>query len=244
VKIKIIVAFISVVFAAVGYAQDNSCAYTFTYPDTQPASFSFCVTKWGTLASIQSPIGVNHLDAANPVEGWSAYIVDDGGGQDGGAVIPGLGALSWTSPPTVQQPNGPGTLPLIFVYTDGNFSEVVNAAPGQRMIFLTLRIHSCWNCYWFGTVSRVANIRADGNSTGNFAHSSFGAFGYVAHGVMLSVAETACAGTDPNGASVATYMDCSISNTPFTGPGAVFSSWVFYSGRGTPMTMKATYRVF
>jgi hypothetical protein len=238
-KIRVIVAFTSLLFlASAVYSQDSSCAYTFTYPKQQ---FSFCVTVWGTLASIQSPIGVNHLDPANPVEGWTAWIRDDGGGEDGGTMIPGLGVVNGFPPP-VLQPNGPGTLPLIFEY-GGNHRETVTAVPGQRAIVLTLTIWSCFDCYWAGPVSRVANIRPDGNSTGNFANSWYAAFGYVQHGVMLSVPEGACAGTDPNGASTSPY-DCPISSTPFTGPGGVFGSWGFDSYRGKPMSMKATYRVF
>lgn len=249
-KIKTIVPLVFVLFlAAAGYSQDNRCAYTFTYPKAQ-VSFSFCVTIWGTLASIQSPIGVNHLDPLNPVEGWSANISDAQGGQDGATVIPGLGAVDFVNPPLVTQPHGPGTLPLIFDYDAGYYVERVDAVGYQREIFLTVTIHSCpaSDCYWYGPVSRVANIRADGNSTGSFAHSSFAAFGYVKHGVTLSVAESQfifpCAGTDPNGASATPYDNCSISNTPFTGPGAVFGSWSFYSQSGRRMSMQATYRVF
>lgn len=227
--------------AAVAYAQNNTCAYTFSYPQYD---FSFCLNIWGTLSSIQSPIGVNHLDATNPVEGWSSYILDDGGGQDGGPMIPGLDAFSSTSPPTIRQPNGPGTLPLFFVYANPNYIEMVNALPQQKLISLSLRIESCRDCYWFGTVSRVANIRADGNSTSNFAHSAYAAFGYVQHGVMLETAAPACADTDPNGASANTYMSCSTTDTPFTGPGAVFASWAVSSDRGSPAITKATYRVF
>ena len=236
------IALISVLlFGAAGYAQDNSCAYTFTYTGSQ---FSFCVTVWGTLASIQSPIGVNHLDPANPVEGWTAYITDDGGGQDGGPFIPGLNAVSSTAPPTVRQPNGPGKLPLIFEYGSKNYTEVISATPGKREIHILLRIAACNDCYWSGTVSRVANIRADGNSTSNFAHSAFASFGYMNHGVMLSVDPPACAGADPNGASTSAYFSCSVSSAPFNGPGALFTSWVFSSARGKGMSMKATYRVF
>jgi hypothetical protein len=246
-KIKTIVPLVFVLFfAAAGYSQDNSCAYTFTYPKAQ-VSFSFCVTVWGTLASIQSPIGVNHLDPVNPVEGWSARITDAEGGFDGATVIPGLGAVDFVNPPLVTQPNGPGTLPLIFDYDAGYYVERVDAVGYQREIFLTVTIHSCpaSDCYWSGPVSRVANIRADGKSTGSFAHSSFAAFGYVKHGVMLSVDESlGCAGTDPHGASATAYDNCSLSNTPFTGPGAVFGSWGFFSQGGKKVSMKATYRVF
>jgi len=227
--------------AVAGAAQSNSCAYTFTYPQAQ---FSFCVTAWGTLASIQSPIGVDHLDSQNPIEGWTALITDDGGGSDGGQVIPGLG-LSFVFPPTVKQPNGPGTLPLIFQYgSSTNFREIVSAAPYHRTVYLTLVIHSCSDCFWSGTVSRVANVEPDGSNTNTFGHSAFAAFGYFHHGLMLNVDDGAgCAGTDPNGASVFPYFGCG-SNTLFFGTGAVFTSWVFSSQRGKPMSMKATYRVF
>jgi hypothetical protein len=81
-------------------------------------------------------------------------------------------------------------------------------------------------------------------STSNFAHSGAAAFGYNTHGVMLSETNGFCAGTDPNGASANTYMDCSISNTPFNGPGAVFGVWVVSSNEGKPVSSQATYRVF
>jgi hypothetical protein len=250
-KIKTIAPLFFFLFlAAAGFCQDNSCAYTFTYPKADNAvGFSFCLTVWGTLASIQSPIGVNHLDPVNPVEGWSAFISDADGGSDGGVMIPGLGAVSFVHPPVVTQPKGPGTLPLIFDYYSGFFVERVDAVPYQREIVLTLTFHSCpeSDCYWFGIVTGAANIRPDGNSTGHFAHSAFAAFGYVNHGVMVSMDESQspCAGIDPNGASATPGFDCfSISNPPFTGPGAVLGSWVFYSQAGRRMSMKATYRVF
>jgi hypothetical protein len=142
-KIKTIGLLIFVLFlAAAGYSQDNSCAYTFTYPKAQ-VSFSFCVTVWGTLASIQSPIGVNHLDPNNPVEGWEGNITDNSGGSDGFSVIPGLGIVPGPRLPVVQQPHGPGTLPLIFDYDgDGFFVERIDAAPYRREITMTLTIHS------------------------------------------------------------------------------------------------------
>jgi hypothetical protein len=249
-KIKTIAPLVFVLFlAAAGYSQDNSCAYTFTYPKPD---FSFCVTVWGTLASIQSPIGINHLDPVNPVEGWTGNIKDNGGGGDGFSMVPGFGIVD-PHPPVVRQPHGPGTLPLIFDYGgNGYYVERIDAVPYQREITLTLTIHSCQGsvrygteCYWYGPISKIANIRPDGNNTGNFAHSAFAAFGYVTHGVMLSVDEgDGCAGTDPNGASTTPYDICSVSNTPFVGPGAVFTSWGFQSYNGRPMSMRATYRVF
>jgi hypothetical protein len=241
-KVKTILLMFVLFLAAAAYCQDNSCAYTFTYPKPQ---FSFCVTVWGTLASIQSPIGVNHLDPVNPVEGWTGHIKDSEGGSDGFSMVPGLGIVD-SRPPVVRQPHGPGTLPLIFDYDgDGQYVERIDAVPYQREIDLTLTIHSCFSdCFWIGPMSKIANIRPDGNSTGNFAHSSFAAFGYVKHGVMPSVDATGCAGTDPNGASATPYEDCSISNTPFTGPGAVFGAWVFRSSNGHYVSMRAKYRVF
>jgi len=139
-KFKMIAVMMSVLFfTAASYSVDNSCAYTFTYVKPQ---FSFCVTIWGTLASIQSPIGVNHLDPVNPVEGWSASIRDADGGTDGFNLIPGLGAVDFTYPPTVRQPHGPGTLPLIFNYGSGDAFETVYAVPSEREIFMILSIRA------------------------------------------------------------------------------------------------------
>jgi hypothetical protein len=52
----------------VAYGQANTCTYTFTFPEH---SFQFCLTSVGTLAMLQSPIGMNHLDTVNPIEGWT-----------------------------------------------------------------------------------------------------------------------------------------------------------------------------
>jgi hypothetical protein len=246
-KITTLVPLISLLtLAAAASAQDNSCAYTFTYPKQH---FSFCVNVWGTLSSIQSPIGVNHLNSQNPVEGWTANIEDDGGGGDGAIIIPGLGVADFTHPPAVTQPKGIGTLPLIFTYGSGNnMVETVNANPYEREIYLTLTIRSCNDCFWTGAVSRVANLKVDGSGTNTFAHASFAAFGYLKHGVMLSVDENApgssCAGADPDGTSTSAYSGCLVSTAPFVGTGRVFTFWFFESSLGKPMRMRATYRVF
>lgn len=250
-KIRTIGPLLLVLFlVAAGHSQANSCAYTFTYPKAQ-VPFSFCVTAYGTLASIQSPIGVNHLDPVNPIEGWTGDITDNDGGHDGWSEVPGMGIGIGSGPlPLVSQPHGAGTLPLIFDFGEG-FLERVDAVPYQRQIILTLTVRSCrgsvrdgTDCYWSGSISRIANITTDGNSTGNFAHSAFAAFGYVTHGVMLSVDEGAgCAGTDPNGASATPYDTCPVS-APFVSSGGVFTSWGFHSYNGHPMSMRATYRVF
>jgi hypothetical protein len=53
------------------------------------------------------------------------------------------------------------------------YVERIDAVPYQRQISLSLTIRSCSvDCFWSGPMSKVANIRPDGNSTGNFAHSS------------------------------------------------------------------------
>jgi hypothetical protein len=241
---KVVPLIVLFCFAAAGYAQDNSCAYTFTYPKPQ---FSFCVTIWGTLASIQSPIGVNHLDPTNPVEGWVGHIVDNEGGGDGFTVIPGLGIVE--GPPVVRQPNGPGTLPLIFDFGgDRQYVETIDAVPYQREIITTLTIRSCSeDCVWWGSVNKVANIRPDGSTTGNFAHSAFAAFAYAKHGVMLKVSEKdwrACAGVDPNGASTVPHDYCPTDDTPFSESGSVYGYFYFYSPWGKTVRMTAMYQVF
>jgi hypothetical protein len=226
--------------AASAYTQSNSCAYTFTYPKQQ---FSFCITPWGTLASLQSPIGVNHLDPNNPIEGFASNIGDDGGGQDGAIVVPGLD-LSYGQPPKVTQPRGPGKLPLIFEY-DSNWREVVTATPDARMVHFTVVMRSCFNCYWMGTISRIANIEADGNTTNTFAQSLFAGFGFLQHGVMLSVGQnpSGCAGVTAGGVVASAYWDCP-ATAPFSGTGGVFTSTAVYSYRGHPTSVKTSYQVF
>jgi len=141
-KVSLLAAFL--LFGTLAYSQSNTCAYTFTFPEH---SFQFCLTSVGTLALLQSPIGVNHLDTENPVEGWTwelAGTVHRPGGGDvflDGSNVPARGS-SFLPAPTVTQPNGPGTLPIKFEWQgDGNgMWEIVTAQPEQKSIVMKVGI--------------------------------------------------------------------------------------------------------
>ena len=74
---------------------DNSCTYKYSWGTTQDYSyFSFCLTKYGTLASLQTGptnIGIDQLDPTNPIEGWT--LTDQSGFNfyPNFNVAPGLG---------------------------------------------------------------------------------------------------------------------------------------------------------
>lgn len=156
-------------FSGASFAQQN-CAYTFTW--TKPSSFSFCVTSYGTIGMIQSPIGTNHLDPVNPVEGFAWFISDSSGGQASGAQIPGLNDTT-AGVPTFSEPKGTGTLPLIATYPGWGFQETINASPAQRTITINFKITDCgFGCAWEGAFSMAANPELDGNSANNFGSSA------------------------------------------------------------------------
>jgi len=176
----------------------QNCAYTFTY---NAAEFRFCVTSFGTIGSLQSPVGTEHLGS---VEGWSIFTIDnDGGGKSRWHHITGLSAYDEGLTPRVRQPGGSGKLPLIFEWTDsfGMLLEqaTITAVPAQRIVNIVYTLKPGWwneppqPDNWTIFVSRVAEIRADGLQVGKFANSSFAAFGYNTaavgpkHGVKLGV---------------------------------------------------------
>jgi len=160
---------VAVLFCSVASFAQQNCAYTFSW--TKPASFSFCVTSYGTIGMIQSPAGTNHLDVANPVEGFAWFIQDSSGGRSSGEQIPGLNDIS--SVPTFSQPKGPGTLPLIATYSSLGFQQTITANPADRSITTTFKITDCgFGCAWEGAFSMAANPELDGNSANNFGSSA------------------------------------------------------------------------
>ena len=153
------------------YGQANTCAYTFSFPEH---SFQFCLTGVGTLAMLQSPIGVNHLDTENPIEGWTwefaGTVIDRGGDLFiGGEQC----ALTWKfllPAPTVTQPNGPGTLPIRFDWHgEGN-------AVGNRYRCTQTKVdcdEGGYACEWRSLsrrFTRLTTLRLDGKSVNKFRH--------------------------------------------------------------------------
>jgi len=226
------------------FAQQN-CAYTFTW--TKSPSFSFCVTNYGTIGMIQAPLGTNHLDATKPVEGFAWFIADAQGGQAQGTQIPGLGQTD-AGVATFSQPKGPGTLPLIANLL--GFQETITADPKNRTITITFKVTDCgFDCEWEGFFSRAANTALDGQSVNSFASSDYAGFGFLKHGLMLSMPDfsakgafVGCGGIDPAGASTSVYETCGGSS--FTGGGAIYADAFFTTMHTHHATLTYTYRVF
>lgn len=230
-----------VLLVSAAYGQ-NSCVYKFTF--AKP-SFAFCLTDSGTLAMLQYPIGVDHLDPTNPVEGWAAIIRDADGGGTIVNVVPGVGM---PNPAAVRQPNGPGTLPIIFDY--GDYGQVkVTAASSQRTITFRWTIRSCkgefWQpCVWWGSMTRMMNPRLDGGSINGFVSSPSGALAYSRHGIVVDGGNM-CSGTDSAGVSGNPSLDCSTPfGTAFIGSGAIWSAGSYQSVQGSAATVTTRYRVF
>lgn len=170
-----------ILVATAAFGQSNTCAYTFTFPKY---SFQFCLTASGTLAMLQSPIGVNHLDTANPIEGWTWDL--NGTVRNGGDVFwRGHVVPAWgddASGAVVIQPNGPGTLPITFNW--GDMKEIVTADAYARSVKLQVVIPPA-NVWWGGELIRIITPLVDGLTVNNFGHLRKGVFAYVEKGDAL-----------------------------------------------------------
>jgi hypothetical protein len=183
--------------ASPSFAQiDNSCTYRYSWGTTADFSFfGFCLTKYGTLASLQTGptnIGIDQLDPVNPIEGW---ILRDQSGFNfypNFDVAPGLGQGVL---PTVTQPKGAGNLPIIFTW-DPWVKEIVTATPSQKSVVFTMDTIKAAGTgsdkgeFGFGPVVRFAQLRVNGSVSSSFDNSSFAAFGYKPdNGVILTGTE-------------------------------------------------------
>jgi hypothetical protein len=187
------VLFLTSLGAAIASAQSaNSCVYQYSFVNPRGIdSFGFCLTAYGTLASLQSPLGTEHLDPANPLEGFEVHD-DTYSVPVDLVVIPGFNVSQ--GPSSVKQPNGPGKLPIIFIYEGGNIFNrdtiTVTATPIERTVTFSMTVGRYVFQYNSGSgpVIRVAGLLVDGSSTNTFANSAFAAFSYnpTGHGVMIS----------------------------------------------------------
>jgi hypothetical protein len=193
IRVVAIVLFFASLGAGIASAQSaNSCVYQYSFVNPRGIdSFGFCLTAYGTLASLQSPLRTEHLDPANPLEGFE--VLDDTGSVPVDLLVfPGFNVSQ--GPFSVKQPNGPGKLPIIFTYEGGNILNrdtlTVTATPLERTVTFSMTVGR----YVFqsnagsGPVIRVAGLLVDGSGTNIFANSGFAAFSYnpTGHGVMIS----------------------------------------------------------
>ncbi len=226
-------------------AAQQKCAYTYSW--TKSPSLSFCVTQYGTIGSIQSPIGTEHLNAANPVEGFEYIINDAQGGTATDAQVPGAGYIGDPNP-TFSEPKGPGKLPLVVNY-EGGFAfgviESINANAKDRTISVTITIKDCGrDCEWEGIVARVAQPNLDGQVTSNFGASEFAALAYEKHGLALSLPFPYCTGVLSGAIPDDLYFGDDCNGAVFTGSGAVLALAEFTTNRTHQAAMTFTYRVF
>jgi hypothetical protein len=237
-KLSMAVVAVLVLAGTVAFGQGNTCAYTFTFPKH---SFQFCLTGDGTLALLQSPLGVNHLDTANPIEGWSWQVMGTvpGGGDVffDGQQVPAYGG-STLGTPTVTQPNGPGTLPIRFDWHGfpADMWETVSAQPAQRLVVLRVGIPAK-GVWWGGSLTRLITLRLDGTTENKFRHLRVGAFAYVDGGEALVLQSPAPVCFGPG--EIFDRVQCAA--TPFNGYGTLIAE-----GEYTPHTptLVVTYQIF
>jgi hypothetical protein len=274
-RVYVILLFaIGVLFSPAASAQlDNSCTYRFSWGTTQDDSyFSFCLTKYGTLTSLQPSSGsYNHsgaqemLDQSNPTEGWGLSDYSDWSYFPNLYIVaPGLqqGEL-----PTITQPNGAGKLPIIFDWQplagvwERHVRQTVTSVPAQRMVTFTMIIYPLygtgWNkgTYGYGPFMRFAQLKPNNLDTILFWSSTFAASGYSYNsdpynqgpndGVLLTGTST-YKGT---GITAQTYNAWGCANASgcasrgFTsGVNTVFSNGWFDSASSTKVVF--TYKVF
>ena len=222
---------------------NNSCTYSYSFGKGDKL-FAFCLTPYGTLASLQGSSGDNLLDPVNPIEGW--VMCDDSGYSMFSPlkVVPGLGLGG--SPPSVTQPKGVGKLPIIF----GNGVEgdlFVTADPSTKTVVFTMPFPKIGSQgeFAFGPVTRVMGL---GSTSATLSTSSVSAFGYVAPGdlVQLSAADKEGGITSPGNPGVspgAFTPACGVTFQP-NSPGQGF----IYNDPGYVASLSGTivwgYRIF
>jgi hypothetical protein len=207
------------VLSSAALAQSPSCAYTFTWTQY---NFSFCVSQYGTLAMLQAPIGVNHLDPANPIEGYVYYYDIEGNDNFfGGCQVPNLLGQCFPQTASFSQPRGPGTLPLIA--SDGVARTTFTANPSERqvVIFTAVDIGIIQGAHLL-QLEREAVFQPGANA--RFSSTGFGPYAVSNYGVSLTT-KNGCFGNFqgiPTDWFVSQGADgCGTTN--FTGNGTMFA---------------------
>jgi hypothetical protein len=239
-KLRLIVC-VALVLSSMAFAQNGNCSYTFTWPNH---SFSFCVSQYGTLAMLQAPIGVDHLDPVNPVEGWRwAYWPVAAGSSDmhfDHTQITGIG-YSLTSG-TFTQPNGPGTLPLIFHsdYWADTVTFTANAAARTVIIKTQINVSPAQPGAY---LDRYAVFKPGGNPVAYFSTTGFSAYEAGSYGIRLTTSNGTY-GVEPRAPSVANVgEDPCLNRGTFTGTGSICASRDFSDKKGW-VTLQVKYSVF
>ena len=207
------------VLSSAAQAQTPGCAYTFTWTKY---NFSFCVSQYGTLAMLQAPIGVNHLDPSSPIEGYVYYYSIEGNDNFfGGCQVPNVLGQCLPKVASFTEPNGPGTLPLIA--NDGTAKTTFTANPSERqvMIYTSLDIGVQKGAHLL-QLEREGVFQPGTNAT--FSSTGFGPYALSNYGVSL-MTQNGCFG-DHTGAPPDWYPGNtadSCATSSFTGIGTMFA---------------------
>jgi len=226
------------------FSQTNPCVYQYTFPN-----FQFCLSNYGTVAKLESPIGLNHM-GDTPVEGWTALI-----GTTGTGVLSQWSQItnlsSGPEPATVKHPNGLGRLPVVFEWYEGvsnsTIRETVTAVPAQKIVSIAFTVKPCLGCKVTWWANRVAaKLKVDGIGANHFMQSGMAAMQVNWRGVKLGVSATpginVCAAVDeaPANPDPNSYEGCR-SNVTFDGTGTLYAvSWPAHQGA----VITWTYEVF
>jgi hypothetical protein len=207
------------VLSSAAHAQTPSCAYTFTWSQY---NFSFCVSQYGTLAMLQAPLGVNHLDPVNPVEGY-IYNFDIEGNNNyfGGCQVPNVLGECFPQIAGFTQPNGPGTLPLIA--EDGVAKTTFTANPAEKQVTISIALDiGVQRGAHLLQVERDAVFQPGTNAT--FSSTGFGPYTVSNYGVRITTnTPDGCFGNYPGILNewIPSGTD-SCGTTTFTGDGTMF----------------------
>lgn len=209
-----------VVLSSAAFTQNSNCAYTFTWTKY---NFAFCVSQYGTLGMLQAPIGVDHLDPVNPIEGYETYFTIQGNNNY-------FGSCQVTNLPNCliqgagfSQPKGAGTLPLIV--EDGVARTTFTADPAQKQVIITTSVNiGPVKGASFLQVERLGVFQPGTNAT--FSSTGFGPYAVSNYGVRVTTPTTnnSCAGNFP-GAPSGYYQSAipGCGSTNFTGDGTMFA---------------------
>lgn len=206
------------VLSSAAPAQTSNCAYTFTWTKYD---FTFCVSQYGTLGMLQAPIGVDHLDPANPIEGYEFFFSIEGNNNFfGGCQVTNLADGCFPAAAAFTEPNGPGTLPLIA--DDGTTKTTFTANPAQKQVVITTAVNiGPVKGAIFLQVERLGVFQPGMNAT--FASTGFGPYAVSNYGVRLTT-ENGCFGNFPGvppGFNSSAIPGCGLKN--FVGDGTMFA---------------------
>jgi carbon monoxide dehydrogenase subunit G len=206
------------VLSSAAFAQNSNCAYTFTWAKY---NFAFCVSQYGTLGMLQAPIGVDHLDPVNPIEGYETYFSIYGNNNYfGGCQVTNLPGNCYPVPAGFTEPNGPGTLPLIG--DDGTAKTTFTANPAQKQVVITTSVNIGPVKGAFDLqVERLGVFQPGTNAT--FSSTGFGPYAVSNYGARLT-SENGCPGNSP-GAPSGYYQSAipGCGSTNFVGDGTMFA---------------------